>query len=184
MKTGIARLIMLAAMLSLAVVAGSTVALAQSCPTSPNYLPDFSSNQSCLTLTNNGAGSGYPGFYPAVQGGTTALRLTPSQFYWAGSAFYNAQQPVAGAFSTTFTFQLTGTTQGGAGNADGIAFLIQNFAANALGPDGCGIGFGDSSSGCTPQTGGIPNSLAVEFNTYQNSIDPSDSDVTIQNCSG
>jgi hypothetical protein len=55
-----------------------------------------------------------------------------------------------------------------------------------LGPDGCGIGFGDDTLiGCTSSTGGIPNSLAVEFNSYQNSgIDPSNSDVTIQNCSG
>jgi hypothetical protein len=113
------------------------------------------------------------------------LRLTPNQFYWAGSAWYNTQQPVAGGFSTSFMFQLSGTTPGGAGNADGIAFLIQNSSLSALGPNGCGIGFGDSSSGCTPSTGGIPNSLAIEFNTYLNSgIDPSDSDVTIQNCSG
>jgi hypothetical protein len=115
----------------------------------------------------------------------TVLRLTPNQAYWAGSAWYKTQQPVAGAFSTTFTFELTETTPEGAGNADGIAFVIQNSALTALGPNGCGIGFGDSSSGCTPSTGGIPNSLAIEFNTYQNSgIDPSSSDVTIQNCSG
>jgi len=171
-------------------VAGSTLAGAQqSCPTSPNYIPDFTSNQGCLTLNNNGAGTGYPGFYPAVPppppGVATVLRLTPNQGFWAGSAWYNTQQPVAGAFSTSFTFQLTG---GVSGNADGIAFVIQNSPAGttALGDDGCGMGFGDDTlGGCAPTTGGIPNSLAVEFNSFQNSgIDPSNSDVSIQNCSG
>ena len=189
---------MVAVIAAVAALAGNGVAWAQSCPTSPNYSPDFSNvaNQACLTLNNNGD-SGYPGFYPVVTPPTpppvvtTVLRLTPNAIFAAGSAWYNTPQPVAGAFSTTFTFELTG------GNtvdspADGIAFVIQNSALTtgnssltALGPAGCGIGFGDSASGCTPTTGGVPNSLAVEFNTYQNSgIDPSNSDVTIQNCGG
>ena len=189
MQIRITRLLVLAATAAL-LVAGSAVAWAQGCPTSPNFSPDFSSNQSCLTLTNNGADPGYPGFYPPTPppptGVTNVLRLTPNQFFTAGSAWYNTQQSATGAFSTTFTFQLGGTTAGGSGNADGFAFLIQNSAANALGPDGCGIGFGDDTLiGCAPTTGGIANSLAVEFNTYQNvGIDPSGSDVTIQNCSG
>ncbi len=192
MRIGIAKLIMLSVTAAWMTVTGGAGAWAQSCPTSPNYLPDFSSNQSCLALNNNGAGVGYPGFYapvpPPPAGVTKVLRLTPNQFFWATSAWYTTQQPVSGAFSTTFTFQLSGTTPGDAGNADGIAFLIQNSPAGttALGPDGCGIGFGDDTQiGCTSSTGGIPNSLAVEFNSYLNgSIDPSNSDVTIQNCSG
>jgi Legume lectin domain len=192
MRIGIAKLIMLAVTAALMTVTGGARAWAQSCPTSPNYLPDFSSNQSCLAFKNNGAGTGYPGFYspvpPPPTGVAKVLRLTPNQFFWATSAWYTTQQPVSGAFSTTFTFQLSGTTAGGSGNADGIAFLIQNSPAGttALGPDGCGIGFGDDTQiGCTSSTGGIPNSLAVEFNSYQNyGIDPSNSDVTIQNCSG
>ena len=171
-------------------VAGSTTASAQSCPTSPNYTPDFTgaSSPACLTLNNNGD-AGYPGFYPAVppppQNVTTVLRVTPNVPFTAGSAWYNNQQPVSGAFSTTFTFQLSGSTNTGYGPADGIAFLIQNSPAGtgALGPDGCGIGFGGGT--CTPGSG-IPNSLAVEFNTFNNGpgVDPSNSDVTIQNCSG
>jgi hypothetical protein len=186
MKIRIARPIAVAAIAALTLVAGSIAASAQTCPASPNYTPDFSSNQTCLTPNNNGAGAGYPGFTTAVSGTGTVLRLTPNQFFWAGSAWYNTQQPVAGAFSTTFTFQLTATTPGGSGNADGIAFVIQNSPAGtaALGPDGCGIGFGgDSLIGCTSGSG-IANSLAVEFNTYLNSgIDPSNSGVKIQNCS-
>jgi hypothetical protein len=182
MKAKVARLIP-AAIVALLLMAGSSTAMATGCPTSPNYSPDFSANQSCLTLNNNGD-TGYPGFYPSVAGTTTALRLTPNSTFTAGSAWYTTQQPVSGAFSTTFTFQLWG------GNtpdspADGIAFLIQNSSNSALGPDGCGIGFGDDSSGCTASSGGIPNSLAIELNTYFNSgIDPNANDVTIQNCSG
>jgi len=173
-------------------VAGSTAASAQSCPTSPNYSPDFSGAlvpPTCLTLNNNGD-AGYPGFYGVVNPPTPpptvtkVLRLTPNATDTAGSAWYNTQQPVAGAFSTTFTFELTGSNTG-YGPADGIAFVIQNSPAGtgALGPDGCGIGFGGGS--CTPGSG-IPNSLAVEFNTFNNGtgVDPSNSDVTIQNCSG
>jgi hypothetical protein len=180
MKTRIAGLLPTAAV-ALLVLAASSRLLAQNCPTSPNYSPDFSANQSCLTLNNNGD-TGYPGFYPSVAGTTTVLRLTPTAVATAGSAWYNTQQPVSGAFSTTFTFQLTG----GAPPADGIAFLIQNSSINALGPDGCGIGFGDDSiAGCAPTTGGIPNSLAIELNTFANyGIDPNSNDITIQNCSG
>ncbi len=59
--------------------------------------------------------------------------------------------------------------------------------SSALGPDGCGIGYGvDTIASCTATTGGITNSLAVEFNTHYNGpgVDPSSDDVTIQNCSG
>ena len=185
MKAEITRFVMVAAIAVLVVVAGSTTAWAQSCPTSPNYNPDFSSNQTCMTL--NGTTSGYPGFYTAVSGSGIVLRLTPNSTFTAGSAWFNTQQPVSGAFSTTFTFQLSGGNTSDS-PADGIAFLIQNSATqgtSALGPDGCGIGFGDSSSGCTPPTGGITNSLAIEFNTYLNQgVDTSNNDVTIQNCSG
>ena len=65
--------------------------------------------------------------------------------------------------------------------------MIQNSATSAIGPEACGIGFGFSDF-CMPRTGpqaGIPNSLAIEFNTYFNyGVDPSNSDVAIQNCGG
>ncbi|HXM64701.1 MAG TPA: L-type lectin-domain containing protein [Terriglobales bacterium] len=187
MKVGIMRFMVMAAIAAVAVVVGSSAAWAQTCPTSPNYTPDFSSNQTCVTL--NGTTTGYPGFYTAVSGSGTVLRLTPNSTDTAGSAWFNAQQPVGtGTFSTTFTFQLTGANTSW-GPADGITFVIQNSpppGTNALGPDGCGIGFGDDTLiGCTSSTGGIPNSLVVEFNTFLNQgIDPNNNDVTIQNCSG
>lgn len=189
MRTGFKRLLF--ALAATLIVAGSTVAHAQNCPTSPNYTPDFSANQTCLGLNGfnfNAISSVYPGFYPAVSTSATVLRLTPNQPYWVGTAWYNAQQSVAGAFTTTFAFQLTGNSQ--YGSADGIAFVIQNSPAGttAAGPEGCGIGFGGSSSGCTPALGpqtGITNSLAVEFNTFPNpNVDPSGNSVSIQNCGG
>jgi hypothetical protein len=193
MKSACAKFVVTAALAVLGIVVWSPAASAQSCPTSPNYSPDFTSNQNCMVLNgmqDNTPSTTYPGFYPAVPppptGVTTVLRLTPNQQDWGGSAWYNTQQPVSGPFSTTFTFQLSGASTGD-GPGDGIAFLIQNSATTALGPEGCGIGFGWSNF-CLPGTGpqtGIPNSLAIEFNTYYNyGVDPSNSDVTIQNCGG
>ncbi len=123
----------------------------------------------------------FSGFSGTTDTGTATpldvLQLTPNQTHQVGSAWYNTQQPVAAAFSTTFTFQLSNSSLL---PADGIAFVIQNSASSALGPDGCGIGFGFSSSGCT--TGlGIPDSLAVEFNTYLNlGVDRSNNSVSVQ----
>ena len=181
MRLGITRLMIVVGMTGL-LLAASSVVFAQTCPTSPDYTTDFSSNQNCLTLTGNSLG--YPGFYapvpPPPPGVTNVLRITPNATGIAGSAWFNTQQPVSGVFSSTFTFQLSGGNTE-FGPADGFAFVIQNSAQTALGPDGCGIGFGGSSSGCT-SNGGIPNSLAVEFNTFQNPGDPSSNFVSIQTC--
>lgn len=195
MKIRITRLVMAAAIAAVMVVAGNGVARAQSCPTSPNFSPDFTSNETCLTMngfdfqTAVTAPPGPPGFYPVITPPpappvvSTVLRLTPNQVYWAGSAWYNTPQPVSGAFSSTFTFEISGNGT----PADGIAFVIQNSPAGttALGPEGCGIGFGGSTGGCTPYQGpqtGITNSLAVELNTYMNAEDQSGNDVQIQTC--
>ena len=195
MKSGYTKLVVTAAIAVLLIAAGNPAASAQSCPASPNYSPDFTANRSCMTLNgidHDTPSTAYPGFYPAVPpppaGVSNVLRVTPSLGDWAGSAWYVTQQPVSGPFSTTFTFQLSGPFETQYGPADGIAFLIQNSPAGtaALGPEACGIGFGYSSSCLTdigPQTG-IPNSLAVEFNIFQNAGDPSNSDVAIQNCGG
>ena len=102
------------------------------------------------------------------------LQPTPNQEFQAGSGWYNTQQSVTISFSTTFTFQLSGANTG-YGPADGIGFVIQDAAtevnqygnSTALGDDGCGIGFGDDQLGiCAPTSGGIPNSLAVVFKTF------------------
>jgi hypothetical protein len=148
--------------------------VAQTCPTSPSYSPDFSSNQSCLTLLGNGFSSTptVASFQPGGSG--TVLQITPNSTQQRGYAWYTTPQPVGNSFSTTFTFQLTSASNP---PADGFAFVIQNSStgASTVGPtgsDGCGLGFGDdpSTAGntCVNATGGITNSVAVGFKISNN----------------
>jgi uncharacterized repeat protein (TIGR01451 family) len=202
MRVGKGMLAVAAALVAFAIV-GSSRASGQSCQAPPNYSPDFSSNQSCFTPNGTPQYSGYPGFYspaftltqpagtpnpaqPAPSGVSTVLRLTPDVGYMAGSSWYNTPLPVGASFSTTFTFQLSGAVPPpqSVGPADGIAFLIQNSGLTALGPHGCGIGFGDAPDGNCTVGAGIANSLAVEFDTAQNLDinDVSNSHVAIQSC--
>lgn len=170
------------------------------CPASPTYKTDFSSELTtpCLTL-NGSAAFGVPAFslpppvppasnppFPAPAGVNTVLRLTPNTNFQAGSAWFNTPQQVNGTFSTTFKFQLSGSNSP-QGPADGIAFVIQNSSATAatalaaLGLAGCDLGFGGSSTPCNSGFG-IPQSLAVEFDTFQNQDDPNSNHVAIQSC--
>jgi hypothetical protein len=191
MKTETRCSIRIAMLAMLAMTGGVTIGWAQgsSC-VSPNYSPDFSSNQGCFAFNrSNGTGNtSLPGFTSPVVSEppvSTVLRLTPNQGGWASSAWYTTPQVVTNGFSTTFSFQIGSSTSGGI-NADGIAFVVQNSAqgVHALGPPGCGMGFGDSASTCAPATGGIPNSLAIAFNTFNNGqgVDVSGDSVTIQSC--
>ena len=131
-----------------------------SCPSSPSYSPDFTSNPNCLHL-NSGAS------FQQGASATSLLQVTQAATGQDGSAWYTTPQPVGSSFSTTFTFQLTG------GSADGFAFVVQNSpgGTSALGPGGCGMGFADdplsgNSYFCGGPTGGIPNSVAIGFKTY------------------
>ena len=185
------------ALLAGLVMAGSTGAWAQ-CPASPAFTPDFTNNQSCLTLNPSAAfvapapileQASTPSNPPQPPPQGTVLRLTPNTIFVSGSAWWNTPLPVSGHFSTTFTFQMSGANTLLPG--DGIAFVIQNSpqGLQALdadnGQDGCSIGFGQAANGsCTPNAGGIPNSLAVAFDAYQNTEigDPSANHVEIQSC--
>lgn len=150
----------------------------QPCPTSPSYSPDFSANQTCLAQNGNST---------IVSDGSTVLQITGSTGGQTGSAWYLIPQAVQNGFSTTFQFQLTNASSP---PADGIAFLIQNSATSALGYAGSGgaIGYGDADSNVNPSQGtGIPNSVAIEFDTFENGWDPeavngSVSHVAIQSC--
>jgi len=108
------------------------------------------------------------------------LRLTPSLHDVAGAAWFRDKQAVGGGFESVFQFQLT--EQGGLGRgADGFAFVLQNSGPTALGADGSGGGFAlreDAPPGATP---GIPQSIAVFFDTFRNAEigDPSNNFVTI-----
>jgi hypothetical protein len=120
---------------------------------------NFTDFTNCTTLQINGNA--------ACTGGV--LRVTPANFSQSGSAFSTTLIPLgAGAsFSTFFSFRISGSNFGG---ADGIVFVVQP-VASTVGGAGGGIGYS-----------GIPNSLGVEFDTWDNGIaagDPNDSHVGI-----
>jgi hypothetical protein len=86
------------------------------------------------------------------------LRLTDGGGTEAGSGFYTTPLNIQ-SFTTDFSFQLTNP------NADGITFVIQNVGTTALGPSGGGLGYGPDTPG---GSGGIPSSVAVKFDLYNN----------------
>jgi hypothetical protein len=94
------------------------------------------------------------------------LRLTPAKEGQAGSAWTPTKQRVADGFAAIFQFQITEVQ----GPGDGFAFVVQNQSVFALGGGGGDLGYG-----------GIPNSLAIEFDTWWNSeyADPQPTHVSI-----
>lgn len=113
---------------------------------------DFS-DVSALSLTGTAARSG------------SHLRLTDSSNSQWGSAWHTAKVNVASGFQTTFQYTISNPQDDG---ADGMAFVIQNTSTSALGTGGGGIGYA-----------GIPNSIAVEIDTYQGDSDPDANHVAI-----
>jgi hypothetical protein len=103
----------------------------------------------------------------------SVLRLTPAVPDQAGSAWESSKQTVETGFETTFQFRITepGGIEDDPLGADGLAFVVQNYSVTALGAAGGGIGYD-----------GIPNSLAVEFDTWPNFDlgDPDNNHVSIQ----
>ncbi len=97
------------------------------------------------------------------------LRLTPAAPGMQGAAWLTAKQPVAFGFDTTFRFQMFG------GIADGFALVIQNHLPTALGPGGGGLGYGGTDQGM-----GIPNSIAVEFDTFADQLGELGPHISIQ----
>jgi hypothetical protein len=89
----------------------------------------------------------------------SVLELTDGNQFEASSAWYATRVNVQ-SFVTDFTFRVTpGTT------ADGFTFALQANSTAALGVAGGPLGYGlDTSTG----TGGIPNSVAVKFDLYNN----------------
>jgi hypothetical protein len=79
------------------------------------------------------------------------LQLTDGGLHEAGSAFYATPVNVQ-SFTTDFIFQLSNPA------ADGSTFTIQNAGPGALGGGGGGLGYF-----------GIPNSLCIKFDLYNNS---------------
>src|SRR5437660_8101611 len=88
----------------------------------------------------------------------TPLQLTDGGSGEASSAWFTTPVNVQ-SFTTDFSFQLTNPT------ADGMTFTIQNAGTSALGFAGGGLGYGATSLTGTP---GIPTSVAVKFDLFQN----------------
>ena len=111
-----------------------------------NY-PNFSSTAG-LTLVGNAT--------TASTTDGTVLRVTGANFNESGAAY--STSPVALGSNATFStqFQFRFTSPGGIDPADGITFVLAA-SANGLGTGGGGIGYL-----------GVPNSIALEFDTYNN----------------
>ncbi|HUR45351.1 MAG TPA: Ig-like domain-containing protein [Candidatus Saccharimonadales bacterium] len=86
---------------------------------------------------------------------TNRLRLTPATSSQTGGAWLNNKQTVADGFETVFQFQVSQLSSKG---ADGFAFILFGSEIPLLGGAGAGLGYRS-----------LTNSLAVEFDTYQNS---------------
>ncbi|HLZ82354.1 MAG TPA: PEPxxWA-CTERM sorting domain-containing protein [Caulobacteraceae bacterium] len=121
--------------------------------------PDFSSTTG-LTLVGS-AGT-------TVTGDGAVLRLTPATTGQSGAAYSTTPITLgpSDTFSTTFQFRFTNT--GGIDPADGITFVL---AAN---PTGLGVGGGGLGYL------GVPNSVAIEFDTFNNGgADPNSNHVGV-----
>ena len=108
---------------------------------------DFSSLAG-LQLNNAAAG--------ATDGSSrSVLRVTPSQFSQAGSAFSTTAVTLGAnvSFSTKFAFNFNGQQAGG---ADGLVFVVQT-VSNTAGGIGGGIGYL-----------GLSNSVGIEFDNWNN----------------
>ena len=163
------------------VLAGVTVLLwvASASAQQIRYVPDFSSGTSALQLK----GSAHIATYQA----TKVLRLTDG-FPGVGATHPETaaawfalppsvdvslgRQPVNKGFTTYFKFQIH-TAAICCTPADGFAFVIQNSSSGALGSGSGGLGYQ-----------GIPNSLAIEFDTHKDVsfADPNDNHVAVQGC--
>jgi hypothetical protein len=104
------------------------------------------------------------------------IRLSPSSPSTAGAIWFGTKQSVENGFDTTFDFRITGvsgtTDFNGQPGGDGIAFVVQNASATALGLTNSYMGYE------------IANSLAAEFDVFRNgnflSQEPSGNHVGVQ----
>lgn len=144
---------------SLLGIVGAAVAVSAIAQAQPVFsYPDFNSTAG---LAMNGV---------TVQTGST-LSLTPPVRAAAGSVWYDTRVPVADFWLSTFDFRIRDIDGGG---ADGFAFVIQNSAdgITALGSGGGALGY--AANPVFPNLPGISNSLAIEFDLWDNTGDWND----------
>ena len=111
-----------------------------------------------------------------------ALRLSPSSPSTAGAAWLSNLVDVQSGFTTLFTFKITdqfayrgdlsiADAAHGADGGDGITFVVQNASNTAIGLPNGGLGYM-----------GIPNSLAVVYDTWRNIpyCEPDNNHVSVQ----
>ena len=120
---------------------------------------NFANFSNCSTLQLNGNAACT----------SNVLRVTPATFGQSGSAFSQTIIPLGpgSTFSTFFSFNLNnpgGSADNDGLGADGITFTVQPNASTAGGGGG-GIGYQ-----------GIPNSVAIEFDTWNNGVGAGDPD--------
>jgi hypothetical protein len=137
--------------------------------TAPNFSTSATATSAITIQTSTGSTpvnftAGFTGTGMQFNGNAklngSRLQLTDSTtaFYEVGSAFYTTPVSVT-SFTNDFTFQL------GSPNADGFTFTIQRVGPTALGPVGGGLGYGASTQGGPL---GLPTSIAVKFDLYDN----------------
>lgn len=96
-----------------------------------------------------------------------ALRLTPAKPSNAGSAFYSDRMvDLTKPIHTMFSFLLHGSNT--PVHADGITLTLQSQGLTALGAAGGGLGYA-----------GISPSVAVQFDTFKSTANPTGSQVGI-----
>ncbi len=93
------------------------------------------------------------------------LQLTDGGTREAGTAFTNRAFNIQ-SFTTDFNFQLSSAS------ADGFTFTIQSSTPRAIGATGGGLGYGASTA---EGKAGIPNSVAVKFDFFNNAGEGSNS---------
>lgn len=146
-------MVKISAMTSALVVVG----LAGSAMGSAFNYTNFNSTTGLTLVGSATAGAGLGG-----EDNTVSL-TQPAQFSNAGAMWKTDKQDVGLGFVTDFSFRVRDRGNGPA--ADGFAFIIQNSSVTALGGAGGALGFGTNPFG---GSAGIPNSLAIVFDSFDN----------------
>ena len=138
----------------------------------------YSNFNDISALSLNGVATQSPG----LSGEQQTLSITPNVRASAGSFYYSTAQRVDLGFTTDFHFRVRDRSGTG---ADGLTFIVQGQGASALGGPGGALGFGTNLAfPITPTNTGITNSLAVVFDTWDNSANwptiPGANVVTVQ----